>query len=177
MQKWAQKWVVETRHFRGLSDSISPSPSKTWAPLTWALPPGSDGQRGEPGDTSKSLSSSASPSARGRLQGPGGGHGCSMPNWPQPYNRHCQRTWREWNLLRLASRPSQPGPLPRIPLPAATPTHTRAGLAAQPADSGRRSTQLGASLPGGRGYGGRGPGLESRAWNWSVFSFKSRKSF
>ena len=49
-------------------------------------PPGSCGQRGEPGDKSKSLSSSASPSARGRFQGPGGGHGCSMSGCPRPYN-------------------------------------------------------------------------------------------
>lgn len=98
-------------------------PSRKRAPLTWAPPPGSCGQRGELGDTSKSLSSSASPSDRGRFQGPGGGHGCSMSGYPRPYNAHCQQTWREWNQLRRASRPSGPGPLPRIPLLAATPTH------------------------------------------------------
>lgn len=98
--------------------------AKRGTPLTCAPPPGSCGQRGELGDTSKSLSSSASPSARRRLQGPGGGHGCSMSRGPRPYNLHCQRTWRERNLLRGASRPSRPGPLPRIPPLAAMPTHT-----------------------------------------------------
>eukprot|EP00069_Balaena_mysticetus_P016300 bmy_09764T0 len=46
-----------------------------------------------------------------------------MSGCPRPYNPHCQQTWRELNLLRGASRPSRLGPLPRIPLPAATATH------------------------------------------------------
>lgn len=74
---------------------------------------------------SKPLSSSASPSARRRLQGPGGGHGCSMFRSPGPYNRHCQRIRREWSLLRDATRPSRQGPLPRILVLVVTPTHAQ----------------------------------------------------
>lgn len=73
----------------------APLPPGTQAALTWAPPPGTGGQWEEEGDTSKSLSSSASPTVLGKLQGPGGGHGCSMSRWPGPDNRHRQPPRRE----------------------------------------------------------------------------------
>lgn len=125
------KWRLRTGHrrgsqrpdSRGLATAFLLPLAESGPPLTWAPPSGSCGQPGEVGDTSKSFSSSASPSVRGRFQGPGGGHGCSMSGCPRLYNPHRQQTWRQGIQLRGASRPSGPGPLPRIPLLAATPTH------------------------------------------------------
>lgn len=97
------KWRLRTGHrrgsqrpdSRGLATAFLLPLAESGPPLTWAPPPGSCGQRGELGDTSKSFSSSASPAVRGRFQGPGGGHGCSMSGCPRLYNPHCQQTWRQ----------------------------------------------------------------------------------
>lgn len=83
------------RAARGRLPASPPLPPGTQAALTWAPPPGTGGQWEEEGDTSKSLSSSASPTVLGKLQGPGGGHGCSMSRWPGPDNRHRQPPRRE----------------------------------------------------------------------------------
>lgn len=126
-------------------DCTSPSARRKGPLLTWAPPPGSCGQRGELGDTSKSLSSSASASVRGRHQGPGGGHGCSMPGCPGPYNT---RTRREGDLLRRASRPAGWGRYPESlwGLRRRRTPHARPGPP-PPADGGTRRTGFGTLLP------------------------------
>lgn len=134
-QNRAQKRVAEKGDSGSLATAPPLPPTERGPPLTWAPPPGSCGQRGELGDTSKSLSSSASPCVRGTLQGPGGGHGCSMSGCPRPYTPHYQRPWRGGNLLRGAGTPPQPaGQLPRMPLRAATPTHASRQAGRRPAE-------------------------------------------
>lgn len=130
----------------GDDTSPPPTPQNTGSFLTWVPPPGSCGQRGEPGDKSKSLSSSASPSARGRFQGPGGGHGCSMSGCPRPYNPTANGLGV--STTRCAE-PAAPAGWGRYPESLCPDADVRAALvpAAQPADGGKRRTPHRTSLP------------------------------